>query len=727
MLLFFCPPFLLGLYPRSWTKYRIPEYGVSITIRQTSPVFPNNYQETSYPVTSFSFDVDNDSGVEYEISLAFVFRNGTGRRKVDPTANCHSELFQNDEIHGVSLHHTIQGMPCVYALAAKAKPSTVISRCRSFDPCGNGLFLWQSLAETGDLPDEADLPHPHHQAVGVCHRSVLPPNSSSPSLSQMSLAWDMPTVRFGNAARQYKRRYTRFLGSACEAYIELCSQAINNAEKWERTIDEWQSPVINHKTLPAWYKSALFNELYYMTDGGTLWFEYDDQWARQEPHLSAYTRQLMGEYGRFGYLESWEYRMITTYDVHFYASFAIASLWPQVELVIQAEFCDQVEHSIETETRFHMEGDRGPLKTRDRIPHDLGNPAADPWLSTNAYVMHDTGKWKDLNLKFVLLSWRDWIVLAEKEKEFLRHVYPAVKRIINDALEMWDQDGDGMIENFGKADQTYDAWQMEGVSAYCGSLWLGALRVAEEMAAEIEDEEMRIRYHETLAKAKEVFISKLWTGEYFRFCERSRSRESIMADQLCGIWFLMSCSPDMAAELIPPSKVRSSLSKIYSHNVVLFGGGRMGAVNGMRPDGSLDRSYIQADEMWTGVTYAVAAFMIQHGDVERGLATAFGCYDTCYERFGLQFQTPEAIYEKRFYRAIGYMRPLSIWSMQWAMERHLGMEHPNIMALKEEGDGAADVPSPSPSSKSVRDSSSEGYFSEEKDEKTAKIAKHASV
>ncbi len=34
--------------------------------------------------------------------------------------------------------------------------------------------------------------------------------------------------------------------------------------------------------------------------------------------------------------------------------------------------------------------------------------------------------------------------------------------LMNEALAMWDRDTDGMIENFGKADQTYDAWRMEG-------------------------------------------------------------------------------------------------------------------------------------------------------------------------------------------------------------------------------------------------------------------------
>lgn len=58
----------------------------------------------------------------------------------------------------------------------------------------------------------------------------------------------------------------------------------------------------------------------------------------------------------------------------------------------------------------------------------------------------------------------------------------------------------------------------------------------------------------------------------------------------------------------------------------------MGAVNGMRPNGKIDYSYIQgtlrkelshdscelantsvclADEVWTGVTYALASFFIQ--------------------------------------------------------------------------------------------------------------------
>ena len=67
--------------------------------------------------------------------------------------------------------------------------------------------------------------------------------------------------------------------------------------------------------------------------------------------------------------------------------------------------------------------------------------------------------------------------------------------------------------------------------------------------------------------------------------------------------------------------------------------------------------------MWTGVSYAVAAHMIARGMSDEGFRTAEGVYRTVWERCGMAFETPEALFEKKHYRAIGYMRPLSIWSM----------------------------------------------------------------
>jgi hypothetical protein len=42
--------------------------------------------------------------------------------------------------------------------------------------------------------------------------------------------------------------------------------------------------------------------------------------------------------GQFLYLEGHEYLMYNTYDVHFYASFALLQLFPQLELSLQQDF-----------------------------------------------------------------------------------------------------------------------------------------------------------------------------------------------------------------------------------------------------------------------------------------------------------------------------------------------------------------------------------------------------
>lgn len=49
------------------------------------------------------------------------------------------------------------------------------------------------------------------------------------------------------------------------------------------------------RKLESWYKSALFNELYYISDGGSLWLEMP---TNESP------KDVRHEYGRFAYLES---------------------------------------------------------------------------------------------------------------------------------------------------------------------------------------------------------------------------------------------------------------------------------------------------------------------------------------------------------------------------------------------------------------------------------------
>ena len=63
--------------------------------------------------------------------------------------------------------------------------------------------------------------------------------------------------------------------------------------------------------------------------------------------------------------------------------------------------------------------------------------------------------------------------------------------------------------------------------------------------------------------------------------------------------------------MFPPEHVLTTLKTIYANNVMKYGSGNMGAINGTRPNGTKDLSSPQSEEFWTGVTYALAANMIQ--------------------------------------------------------------------------------------------------------------------
>ncbi|RMF28867.1 MAG: hypothetical protein D6759_14995, partial [Chloroflexi bacterium] len=295
----------------------------------------------------------------------------------------------------------------------------------------------------------------------------------------------------------------------------------------------------------------------------------------------------------------------------------------------------------------HRPGGADPLRRLAGADHRL---AEAPWRRTNAYDFQDANLWKDLNSKFVLLLYRDY--RATGDRSLVEAGWPAVQAAL-DYLKGFDRDGDGLPENDGLPDQTYDTWPMRGASAYCGGLWMAALEAAVEMARLVGDGTAARRYADWLTQAQASYEARLWNGRYYDYDTDGSHHDSLMADQLAGQWYADLCG---LPPIVPDDHVRSALEAIYRANVLSFAGGQMGAVNGTRPDGSVDRSADQAEEVWTGVTYGLAAWR-----------TAWGVYHVTYETGGLWFRTPEAWDEQGRFRASMYMRPGAIWAMEWVL------------------------------------------------------------
>lgn len=715
-----------ALYPRAWTVYEgEPDPLLRIVCRQISPFIPHNYKESSFPATVFTFTLFNSGETDAHTTLLFTWANSVGGASGLSGHHYNSCFRMDDGTRGVLLHHmSSNGLsPLTFAIAVQETSGVSVSECPYFTIEGkssnfiSARDLWQEIKKHGSFAhiESADSFSPSEagSSIGaaVAASVTVPPNETR--TVSFSLAWDCPEVNF-KSGRTYYRRYTKFYGKKGDAAAKIAHDALLEHGDWESQIEAWQRPILEDKSLPEWYSITLFNELYYLNSGGTIWTDgslpvhtlatvgerkisidmsnldieeaasevkqndtaAEILWrmtsAFEEIHNPVSLNSALGtnllqkgeeNIGQFLYLEGVEYHMWNTYDVHFYSSFSLVMLFPKIELSIQRDFAAAVMMHDPGKLRLLSDGKWAPRKVLGAVPHDIGMD--DPWFEVNAYSIYNTDRWKDLNPKFVLQVYRD--VVATGDKKFAQAVWPSVY-VAMAFMDQFDKDGDGMIENEGFPDQTYDTWSVSGVSAYCGGLWVAALQAASALAREVGDYSAEDYFWSKYEKAKDVY-GKLWNGSYFNYDNSyGPASSSIQADQLAGHWYARACG---LHPVVDEKQAKSTLEKVYNFNVLKVKEGKFGAINGMLPNGEVDMSSMQSREIWSGVTYGVAASMIQEEMVEMAFMTAKGVHDAAWSEDGLgyAFQTPEGWDTGGNYRSLAYMRPLAIWAMQWALTR----------------------------------------------------------
>ncbi len=663
-----------ALFPRAWTTYINPLPGISLACRQISPVIAGNYKESSLPMVVFHWHVENTGRNAARVGLMFTFQNGTGG--ANDLAGGHQNVpfklkQQRSEIVGVSLRHQYRQKriyadgnpaknsevfedPLTFAIAGLAEPDVKMTYQTRFDSSQDGKELWQDFSGDGALQNTAD------QRLSETGKTIAAALAGTVELAAggsadivFSLAWDMPVIHSG-LGTAYHRRYTLFYGNKGNVAPQLARDALLYYGTWEKKIEQWQKPILNDKRLPDWYRAALFNELYYIVDGGTIWATPAGQKVNDPDK----------ELGHFAYLEGHEYPMFNTYDVHFYASFALAMNWPLLEISLQRDIAQATLTEYPDVVQMLFNGKPGRRKIRGMVPHDIGWPDEDFWKKVNGYFMHDVNEWKDLNPKFVLQVYRDFVLT--RDRRFLLDCWPAVREAI-EKTKRFDSDDDGLIENSSFPDQTYDTWAVSGPSAYTGGLWLACLAAAMQIAKTVEDKKSYSQYMDWFKRGKAAYESKLWNGQCYDYdSSHSGHHNSIMADMLAGQWYARACG---LHPVIDPHHIQTALKTIFDHNVMQYHNGEMGAVNGMRPNGEIDHTNMQSQEVWSGTSYGLAACLLQEGFEKECWRTAHGIVNMTYARMGYWFATPEAWDERGDYRALAYMRPLCIWAIQWAWER----------------------------------------------------------
>jgi len=656
-----------ALYPKSWFEYKWEKFPANVTVEQFSPILPDNYKETSYPVAVYQWHAENPTKKRVTVSVLLSWTNMLGwlrgnERDFRAASNegnfnsYHSEKLSDGTMKGVVFERKRAGKELnpwdgQMTIAAMEPSGVEISYVTTFSPGRDGSDVWNSFAKDGTLSNSNApwLSSGEPLAGAIAVKFTL--QAGEKKVIPMVVAWDFPVTEFGSG-RKWNRRYTDFYGANGENAWAIARDGLQNARKWSETIDAWQAPYINDESKPQWYRGMLFNELYVFADLGSSWGRPVGADAKTP--------------STYSFMECFDYPYYETLDVRFYGSMPLVKFWPQIEKQVMREFADTVPQELSQRMIWQWKSDTtGNLtfrtrKTKGAVPHDLGVPAEDPFFQVNQFSWQDTNGWKDLNSKFVLMIYRDYVLTGNKDNEFLRYTWPAVQEALV-YLGKFDRDGDGIPDNDGYPDQTYDTWLVSGDSAYSGSLWLASLRAAEEIAKKLGDGKAATQYNELFVKGQKSYIAKLWNGKYFRYDTESEYKDNIQADQLAGQWY---ADVTGLGDIVPREMRSKALKTVYDYNVMKFANGEMGAVNGITADGTLITSNEQVQEVWTGTTLALAGFMLGEGMKEEAFRTAWGIYHVSYETKGYWFRTPEAWEISGNYRASMYMRPAAIWAME---------------------------------------------------------------
>ncbi|HWH68555.1 MAG TPA: GH116 family glycosyl hydrolase, partial [Candidatus Sulfotelmatobacter sp.] len=277
---------------------------------------------------------------------------------------------------------------------------------------------------------------------------------------------------------------------------------------------------------------------------------------------------------------------------------------------------------------------------------------------------HDFHAAADGQLGGIMKVYRDWRIGGDTE--WLRGLWPKVKRSLDYCIETWDPGHKGWVEE--PHHNTYDI-EFWGPDGMCTSFYLGALQAAVRMGKALGDEVPL--YAELLSRGACQTEAELFNGEYFiqriewknlraknpletQSFGGGYSPEAIellkqegpkyqygngcLADGVLGSWLALVCG---VGQVLDARKVASHLRAVHKYNLKLD---LSDYANPQRPTyacgnegglllctwpkgGQLSLPFVYSNEVWTGIEYQVASHLMRLGLVQEGLDLVRACRD----------------------------------------------------------------------------------------------------
>lgn len=270
----------------------------------------------------------------------------------------------------------------------------------------------------------------------------------------------------------------------------------------------------------------------------------------------------------------------------------------------------------------------------------------------------------DGQLGGLLKVYREWRISGDTE--WLRQLWPRVRKSLEYCIETWDPDRRGALVE--PHHNTYDI-EFWGANGMCTSFYLAALQAAIAMGRALGEDIGS--YEKLLATGRNFFEKELFNGDFFiqkiewkglRAADpveaskvginmdyspeakellqvegpKYQYGEGCLSDGILGEWMAWAAG---LGPIVASDKVEKHLLAIHRYN---FRADLAGFPNPQRPSyafgheaglilcswpkgGKLSLPFPYSEEVWTGIEYHVASHLISFGHVEEGLEIVRAC------------------------------------------------------------------------------------------------------
>ncbi len=625
-----------GEYPFAWIEFEDAKMPLQVDLEAFNPFIPLNDDDSGLPVAILTYRLTNPTDQPVEGLLTWTMQNVLGYEgaahlsRADLGGN-RNTFRSEDGLQGflMSTERYPEDSPRFGTLAlCTTWPDVTYSA--DLGPAGafaTGHLFWDYVSRRSrfDDEDQADpTPEGESTTCALGMEASLDPGQSAEVT--VLLTWHFPNFVFSKESPTGEK--PRWRDYPTRNYDDAWDVAAGVAGDLDRLRSQTQQ-----------YHDALF--------GSTLPAHVLDAAGSQTSTLKSCTC-LRLEDGTFYAFEGCSSTSGCCYGscthVWNYQQ-ALPFLFPALERSMR-----------EADYRYNLRDEDGRMCFRIEVP--LGNSHWD---------FHAAA---DGQLGGVIKTYRDWLICGDDE--WLKELWPRVKKALSYAWVEWDADEDGVAE--GVQHNTYDI-ELHGPNPLIGAFYMGALRAAEEMARYLGEDEEADRYNELFHKGSAWMDQNLFNGEYYvqeydpDQAPTNQFGDGCPADQMLGQWIASICR---LGYLFEAENVRSALRSVFRYNWLpdLEEHANPQRIYALNDEAGLlmctwprgNRPLVPTrycDEVWTGIEYQVASHLAMEGMIEEALCIVKGTRERHDGRRRNPWDEPEC--------GSHYARAMSSWGLILAL------------------------------------------------------------